>query len=118
MPMRVLFVEDENDLREMVGDALAESGFQVDLAQDGVEALRLLREGHSYDVLVSDIRMPGGVSGIDVSTEAFQRMPSLPIILVSGHAKTQLPELPAFVDFLAKPYRLGQLIRLLHAKVS
>jgi two-component system, cell cycle response regulator CpdR len=116
MPMRVLFVEDESDLREMVGDVLTESGFQVDLAQDGAEALDLLREGRSYDVLVSDIRMPGGVSGIDVSAEAFRLMPTLPIILVSGHAKTQLPELPSFVEFLPKPYRLTQLIRLLHSK--
>ena len=50
-------VEDENSVRELIGDALAENGYEVDLAADGAEALRLCERAR-YDLILSDLRMP------------------------------------------------------------
>jgi CheY-like chemotaxis protein len=112
--MRVLFVEDEAMLRDMVGDVLA-GAFDVELASDGAEAINLLRDRPPFDVVVSDIAMPGGVSGIDVAHEALALNASQRVVLLSGHARSQLPELPNGVEFLGKPYRIQQLIGVLNA---
>ncbi|MCC4620171.1 response regulator [Xanthomonas cassavae CFBP 4642] len=112
-PLRLLMVEDQEELRELIGEALRDAGISVDTADDGHGALRMLRESGPYDVVFSDIRMPNGMSGIELSEQVAQLLPQARVILASGFAKAQLPPLPARVDFLPKPYRLRQLIDLL-----
>ncbi|AAM40485.1 response regulator [Xanthomonas campestris pv. campestris] len=111
--LRLLMVEDQQELRDLIGEALRDAGITVDTADDGHCALRMLRENGPYDVVFSDIRMPNGMSGIELSEQVSQLLPQARIILASGFAKAQLPPLPAQVDFLPKPYRLRQLIGLL-----
>lgn len=111
--LRLLMVEDQQELRELIGEALRDAGITVDTADDGQAALRMLREHGPYDVVFSDIRMPNGMSGIELSEQVAQLLPQARMILASGFAKAQLPPLPARVDFLPKPYRLRQLIDLL-----
>jgi two-component system, cell cycle response regulator CpdR len=107
----ILFVEDEAPLLELISDALSFEGFKVTAARNGVEALDLLdREDAGYDVIVSDISMPEGVSGIDLAERARETWPRARTILVSGLARGQLPPLPGNVAFLPKPYRLKQLL--------
>lgn len=107
----VLFVEDEGDLHDLVALVLVESGLMVAQARDGTQALALLRDA-AFDVVVSDVSMPGGVSGIDLAESVRGRYPDTRIILVSGHARSQLPRLPDYVQFLPKPYRIKQLLDL------
>lgn len=109
-PPRVLFVEDEADLRVIVGDALGSLGFDVVTARNGAEALERLREGAAFDHVISDVSMPEGVSGIDLAGHVAALQPQARMILVSGYMKAQLPPLPENVRFLPKPYRLGQLL--------
>ncbi|PPU78194.1 response regulator [Xanthomonas sp. NCPPB 1638] len=111
--LRLLMVEDQEELRELIGEALRDAGITVDTADDGHAALRMLREHGPYDVVFSDVRMPNGMSGIELSEQVAQLLPQARVILASGFAKAQLPPLPARVDFLPKPYRLRQLIDLL-----
>ncbi|UUF03172.1 response regulator [Xanthomonas hortorum] len=111
--LRLLMVEDQEELRELIGEALRDAGITVDTADDGHSALRMLRESGPYDVVFSDIRMPNGMSGIELSEQVTQLLPQARIILASGFAKAQLPPLPPQVDFLPKPYRLRQLIDML-----
>ena len=111
--LRLLMVEDQEELRELIGEALRDAGITVDTADDGQSALRMLRESGPYDVVFSDIRMPNGMSGIELSEQVTQLLPQARIILASGFAKAQLPPLPPQVDFLPKPYRLRQLIDML-----
>ncbi|PPT74883.1 two-component system response regulator [Xanthomonas arboricola pv. populi] len=111
--LRLLMVEDQQELRELIGEALRDAGITVDTADDGHSALRMLRENGPYDVVFSDIRMPNGMSGIELSEHVAQLLPQARMILASGFAKAQLPPLPAQVDFLPKPYRLRQLIDVL-----
>lgn len=111
--LRLLMVEDQQELRELIGEALRDAGITVETADDGHSALRMLRENGPYDVVFSDIRMPNGMSGIELSEHVAQLLPQAQVILASGFAKAQLPPLPAQVDFLPKPYRLRQLIDVL-----
>ena len=108
---RVLLVEDEASLREIVAEALADLGHELAIAADGVEAMRHLAE-RTFDVVVSDISMPGGVSGIDLAEH--MQLAGIPgkVILVSGHARAQLPQIPEQAIFLPKPYRIHQLFEL------
>jgi two-component system cell cycle response regulator CpdR len=108
---RVLLVEDEASLREVVAEALADCGHELAVAADGVEAMRQLGES-IFDVVVSDISMPGGVSGIDLAEHMWATSIPGKVILVSGHARAQLPPIPEQAIFLPKPYRIHQLFEL------
>jgi CheY-like chemotaxis protein len=62
---RILYCDDEPALRDIVAEQLAESGFAVDTAADGIEGIERLEKDPGYDVLLLDINMPGK-SGLDV----------------------------------------------------
>jgi len=110
--VRVLLVEDEDDLRMLVGEALRMTGYRVSTAADGPEAVRAM-EREPFDVVVSDVSMPNGMSGIELSEHAARLQPNARVILASGFARAQLPALPGNVIFLPKPYRIPQLLALL-----
>ena len=71
----ILFVEDESDLRDLVSEVLSAKGFEVLLASDGYEAVRLLTE-HHVDLLLTDIVMPG-ISGFELARQAKLMRPTL-----------------------------------------
>jgi C4-dicarboxylate-specific signal transduction histidine kinase/CheY-like chemotaxis protein len=109
---RVLFVEDDALVREAVMRALGESGFEVLVAENGEEALRLLDTGAQQpDVVFSDIVMPGQVSGIDLARIVKERYPGLPVVLATGYTEQQVA-VPG-VRVLAKPYTIEVLVQLL-----
>ena len=108
----ILFIEDEEDLRALIGDSLADEGHHVVVAARGAEAIQLLASG-TYDIVISDVSMPGEVSGLDLAELIEERYPQTRVVLVSGHARAQLPSIPASAQFLPKPYRLSQLLALL-----
>ena len=112
--MKVLFVEDEPDTRLLVSAGLQMNGFDVRLAEDGDVALRALQE-ESFDIVVTDVSMPGGVTGIQVAEAAMHLQPWARVLIVSGHARGQLPELPRNTRYLAKPYRTTELTAMLQA---
>lgn len=114
-PLRVLMVEDQQDLRELIGQALQDFGIEIHTADDGPTALRLIQEAGDFDVVFSDISMPNGMSGVELSEHVAAALPNARMILASGYARSQLPPLPEHVEFLPKPYRLRQLVALLQA---
>lgn len=110
---RLLLVEDEAPLLMLVGDALEDLGYDVVAVASGSEALTALDEPGDFDYVVSDISMPGGVSGLDIAERVLASRPEARMILASGLSRSQLPPLPAGVTFLPKPYRISQLRELL-----
>lgn len=112
---KVLLVEDEADLLAMVAEALGHYGLEVVEADSGLKAIEHLRDDGSFDVLVSDIAMPGDVSGIDVANEVVSAHPHMRVILTSGHPLSHFPPLPRNAHFLPKPYRVKQLVDVLRA---
>jgi CheY-like chemotaxis protein len=78
---RILVVDDESSVRESVGYALEQEGFEVTLAADGEDAEGKLTDDH-YDLLILDIMMPGK-SGLDICREVRSQSP-VPIILLTA----------------------------------
>ncbi len=119
---RVLLVEDDEAVRTVAEAVLVEFGCEVTTAVDGREALKVLTSGASFDILISDIVMPGGVSGVDVATAARQSDPHLAIMLTTGYAGDRVTGAPADLPWpiLRKPFRTedlgGAMVKLLQGE--
>ncbi|MBP1804652.1 PAS domain S-box protein [Rubellimicrobium aerolatum] len=83
----VLVVEDEPAVRMLLAEALEEAGFRATLAEDGPAGLRLLESGAAFDLLVTDVGLPGGLNGRQVADAARARRPGLPVLFVTGYAE-------------------------------
>jgi CheY-like chemotaxis protein len=110
-----MVVEDNEDVREVVVKQLADLGYRVVEADNAVAALKLLgAPEQAIDLMFSDVVMPGGMSGIDLSREARKLRPDLRVILTSGFAEVvpHTGERPGeALSFLGKPYRKHELAR-------
>jgi PAS domain S-box-containing protein len=84
-PARVLLVDDEVVVREVVAEELEAAGCAVLLAESGPEALQWLDAGEAVDLVVTDLSMPG-MDGIALIREAKRRRSGLPAILLTGYA--------------------------------
>jgi CheY-like chemotaxis protein len=82
---RVLVVDDEKHVRDVLATQLEEAGYDVLVAPDGGRALSLIAAGEVVDVLVTDLSMPG-MNGLAVIRGAQQHRPGLPAILLTGYA--------------------------------
>ena len=114
---RVLLVEDEGLIRLVAAEVLQDEGFEVVEAWNGDEAVRLLDGSNTFDVLFTDVRMPGVLDGVDVATHARGRHPTIPVLVVSGHAvhlTTRLGVLEPPVHFMSKPYGMAEVIAKLN----
>ncbi|HWI19887.1 MAG TPA: sigma-54 dependent transcriptional regulator [Vicinamibacterales bacterium] len=110
----LLLIDDEEALRSVVAERLADVGFQVTQAADGESALTAL-EGFAFDVIVSDLRLPG-VDGRKVIESALQRYPSIVAIVVTGYGTVKdavdMIKLGA-ADFISKPFQFDELMHVL-----
>jgi len=84
-PVRVLLVDDEDVVRDVLAEQLEMAGYGVIAAASGTEALALLSAGEAVDALVTDLTMPG-VGGLAVIRAAQERHPGLPAVLLTGYA--------------------------------
>ena len=111
---RVLLVEDEGLIRMVAAEALQDEGFEVVEAWDGEEAARLLDGPVSFDVLFTDVRMPGSLDGMDVAMHARRRYPAIPVLIVSGFAANIMCRIALMQPraiFINKPYSLEEVVR-------
>jgi CheY-like chemotaxis protein len=81
---RILLVEDDATVLNLTTDMLTGLGYQVTTATRAAEALEVVRSGAAIDLLVSDVIMPGGVSGISLARTARELRPDLRVLLTSG----------------------------------
>ncbi|HEX3897492.1 MAG TPA: ATP-binding protein [Rudaea sp.] len=103
----VLLVEDEPDVRELTVEQLRAARFRVIEASNADAAMRLTKTGTHFDVLVSDVRLPGGMDGVQLAETMRGARPDLPVILVSGFATGRtLPGIP----IIDKPYEFSVLL--------
>jgi len=116
---RILIVDDEADIRQMVSICLKKSGFQVNCAENAEEAHKLL-EMSPYDVIVTDVMMPGE-DGIAFLGWVHQSWPELPVIMMTGHAQLQMAvnaiKNGAF-DFIHKPFDFDYLRKIVDRAVN
>jgi len=109
----VLLVEDELLVRELACEDLGDAGFEVTAASDGDEALEYLRQGRRFDLLFTDIRMPGATDGWQLAREAKQVLPDIRVIYATGLGDAA-SGLAADERYVRKPYSLNDLREALH----
>jgi len=112
--LRVLLVEDDAQVGELVEAMLNDLGHQVRRAENADAAMRLLRAGEAVDLMLTDLIMPGDRSGVDLAREAVALRPGLPVILSSGYTGEVLTAAEdAPWPLLHKPYGADQLARVI-----
>jgi len=111
--VRVLVVDDDRSCSSVVSRVLAAQGYQVDIADNGVSALELIRQ-HPYDLAVVDYQMPG-MNGVELFRLARHEQPGLCGVFLTGFANinTVFPAIDAGIErVLAKPLDSVELVRL------
>jgi DNA-binding NtrC family response regulator len=110
--LRILLVEDEAELRSTLEDVLGDLSFEVDAVSDAGTALNQLRE-NVYDVLLTDLRLPGGGSGEEILCQAKQLYPDLIAVVMTGfgdiRTAVRLMKLGAS-DYIQKPFVKDELV--------
>lgn len=103
-PIRVLLVEDEYLISEWVAESLAEQGFAVCTATNGMDALKCLASV-PVDILFTDINLAGGMDGTVLARRARELLPDLPVVYASGRGNTLDPQVRVpGSTFVPKPY--------------
>lgn len=114
--MRILVVEDETELRELLGRALKKEGFAVDLCADGTDGAFYAGE-YPIDLAIIDLGLPGR-SGLDIVRGVREQDRKYPILILTARSdwqdKVEALELGAD-DYMTKPFRLEELIARVHA---
>jgi CheY-like chemotaxis protein len=111
--MRVLLVEDDALTRRNTALYLRRAQIEVDEAANGEEAIRLITSIDDYDVVVSDLRMPGLADGMDVILSQRRVSPATACILVTAFGSDQLQKRAQDLDvlYVEKPVSLADLLR-------
>lgn len=105
---RVLVVDDEFDLRQIIKENLAGAGYSVSTAADPAEALNAM-QSEKFELLISDLVMPGEMDGAALASEVTARYPGTRILLMSGFADEVLNGRPPPWKMLEKPFRQNAL---------
>jgi DNA-binding response OmpR family regulator len=120
MPGNILIIDDEPTLRQTFTRILKQGGYEATSAADGSEALKRL-EANRFDLAFLDIRLPGGMSGMDALKQIHDLYPNLPVILFTGYASLQTAmdavRLGA-TDYLVKPVSPEILLERTQAVIS
>ena len=108
---RILVVDDESSIRDLLSKTLALAEYDVDTAADGGSALERLRL-YPYDLLIADLKMPG-IDGLNVIREAKRLKSDLPVIIITGYS-TETAAIEAVnlgvSGYLTKPFRVPQVL--------
>jgi excisionase family DNA binding protein len=108
---RILVVDDESSIRDLLTKTLALADYDVDTAADGRSALERLRL-YPYDLLIADLKMPG-IDGLTVIREAKRLNTNLPVIIITGYS-TESAAIDAVnlgvAGYLTKPFKVSQVL--------
>jgi putative two-component system response regulator len=108
---RLIVVDDDEPLREMLSRILERSGYACDVASDAVEALQALRE-HDYDLVLTDMDMPG-ISGLDLIMQVAREHPDTATMMVTGMNDTAVAnsalDMGAY-GYITKPFEANEVV--------
>ncbi len=105
----VLLVEDDENVATVAGQLLQLLGYRAQWAADAQTALAFLIGGRPFDLVFSDIVLPGGMSGLDLARRVRRHFPKLPILLASGFSTAAADVAQEGFAIIAKPYRADTL---------
>lgn len=113
---KILVVDDEQEIRDMCKRALERTGYRVDVSQNAQEALELLDKGEDYDLVLTDLGMPG-LNGLELIREIKKKHPCCKTLLMTG----TLPRSNTTIDTndcLLKPFRFIELVLKVNERLS
>ncbi len=117
----VLLVEDETNVRELARKVLERGGYTVTPVASAREALLVAEGNAALDLVVTDVVMPGGMSGIEMGERLARTRPKLPILYMSGYtddARFRSSESASSLPFLSKPFRPDDLLARVKAMME
>jgi CheY-like chemotaxis protein len=112
--LHLLLVEDHALVRQFLSLVLGNAGFRVTAAESGTQALAMLEQGMQADMLLTDIRMPGSIDGIQLARWVRSHRPGMAILLQSGFSEGTAEEFRV----LQKPYPPDVLLAAIHDELQ
>jgi CheY-like chemotaxis protein len=112
---RVLLVEDDLEVQNVATELLEGIGCRVVQASDSRSALAILDQDLEIQVIISDIVMPGGMSGLELGRIVRQRYPALPIVLSTGYSQYAAQVVSEGFTLVEKPFRRASLLASIRA---
>jgi CheY-like chemotaxis protein len=116
-PHRVLLVEDEPLIRALIADEMTEAGYVVTEACNGREAMTALEAAPDFDLLFTDIRLPGLLDGWAIAERARALNPDIGVVYATGYSAEPPRQVPGS-RMLIKPYRPEEAVAALRALAS
>ena len=113
----VLVVEDEFLIRLMLSDGLRDVGYHVIEACSADEALIAL-ETAIPDLIISDVRMPGSLDGLQLLSQIRKVFPLMPVIITSAHLQPEMALASGATQFAAKPYCMEWIIEAVQTEMA
>lgn len=119
-PLKILFVEDDPQIRKFISLTLRSVGYEVIEAVDGPQAMQMIDECHAADLLLTDLVLPGGVGGIEIAQSFGEKFPDGKIIFSTGFLdRSAVSQSEHFVgvEVLIKPYDAEALVSTIESLV-
>lgn len=114
---RILLVEDDALVAEACSMLLEDFGYSIRCADSAEEALAVLASGETFDLVFSDVRMPGR-GGLELARTITDLYPSLPVLLTSGYSSAAAEAMTSGFALLPKPYLPADVQRAIAAALS
>lgn len=111
---RILVVEDREDVAELARDILEDYGYTVSVSHNATAALQRLDDGETFDMLFTDLIMPGSMNGVMLARQVRERLPRVRILLTTGYANSSIEREDAGgqeFEMIHKPYARADLAR-------
>jgi PAS domain S-box-containing protein len=108
----VLVVDDEPTVRMLIGDTLAELGYRAIEVADAASGLKVLDSDVNIDLLITDVGLPGGMNGKEMSDAARAKRPKLKVLFITGYAENAAitnGHLEPGMDVMSKPFSMDKL---------
>jgi CheY-like chemotaxis protein len=113
----ILLVEDEPVLRKILYEAFVDDGYAVETVGTADDAWLRIASGLNFSLLVTDVRMPGELDGLDLARKVSLTLPPVPVVIMSGYMGARDIE-PRLGVFVAKPFTPIKLMRIITAMLS
>ncbi len=122
---KILYMDDEEQVRDMAGHILKHIGYEVEFARDGAEAIALFKigfsSGSSFDLVILDLTVPGGMGGREAMQNLLAINPNVKAVVSSGYVNDPIVDdykKYGFSGVVAKPYSLEQLRKVIETVLS